>query len=97
VRILEGCLSTLQLDAVKFQIFQDAPPFHLDDRAFVVHKIVDGKVFLQRVIDAAKPALLQPGKVQRRLTQSLLGTVPVLMQLPPTTGARSMIATRLPK
>src|SRR5579871_6735754 len=43
------------------------------------------------------PRCFSPEKYSADSRRVLLGTVPVLMQLPPGLGARSMTATRLPK
>ncbi len=39
----------------------------------MVHEIVDGKIFLERIIDAVKAALLQAGKIKRGFAQRLAG------------------------
>src|SRR5215469_16856264 len=44
-----------------------------------------------------RPRCESPEKYSADSRSVLLGTVPVLMQLPPGTPARSMTATRLPK
>src|SRR5271169_2173664 len=56
-----------------FEIFQDALAFHFDDGALMVHEIVNGKIFLERIINSIKPALFQPGKIKRGLPQRLAG------------------------
>src|SRR6266849_357082 len=43
------------------------------------------------------PRCFNPEKYSADSRSVLLGTVPVLMQLPPTASARSITATRLPK
>src|SRR5271154_1184058 len=43
------------------------------------------------------PRCFKPEKYSADSRSVLLGTVPVLMQLPPINSARSIIATRLPK
>jgi hypothetical protein len=69
VRIFERSLAADQLNFVELQVLQDALALHFDHRAFVVHKIMDGEIFFQRIINAVQPALFQPGEVQRRLAQ----------------------------
>src|SRR5262249_46504261 len=67
VCILETGLAANQLDLVKVEILEDASSLHLDDFAFVVHEVVDGEIFLERVVDAVEAALLQAGEIERRL------------------------------
>ena len=69
VRILKRRPSLHVLNLVQLQIFQDASPLHLHHFPLVVHEIVNGQIFLQRIIDPIKPALPQPGKIQRRFAQ----------------------------
>src|SRR5580658_3250182 len=54
---------------MQFEIFEDAAALHLDDFAFVAHKIVDGEIFFERIIDAVKPALLESRKIERGFAQ----------------------------
>ncbi len=69
VRILKGGLAAQEFNLVKFEIFQDAPAFHLDHGSFVVHEIVDGEIFFERIIDTVESALLQAGKIEGRLAK----------------------------
>ncbi len=73
VRVLERRLAANKLDVVQFEILEDALAFHLDDFPFVVHEIVNGKIFLERVIDAIEAALLESGKIERRFAQRFAG------------------------
>ncbi len=43
---------------VKRKIFQDAPAFHFDNFTLVMHEVVNGKIFLERIVDAVEAALL---------------------------------------
>ena len=58
---------------VQREILEDAPALHLDDFAFVVHEIVDGEIFFQRVVDAVEAALLQAGEIEGRFAQRFAG------------------------
>ena len=48
---------------------------HLDvyKRQLVVHEVVHGEIFFQRIVDAVQATLLQPGKIQGRFTERLAG------------------------
>jgi hypothetical protein len=73
VGILERCLTANKLDVVQLEIFEYPLAFHFDDFPLVVHEILYGKIFLERVIDAIEAALLESGKIERRLAQRLAG------------------------
>ena len=73
VGIVERGLAAQELNIVKCEVLGDAVAFHLDDGAFVVHEIVNGEIFLQRVIDAVETALLQAGKIEGGFTKSFAG------------------------
>ena len=73
VRVLERRLAANKFDVVQLEIFEDALAFHFDDFALVVHKILNGKVFLERVVDAIKAALLEPRKIEGRFAERLTG------------------------
>src|SRR6266849_2010965 len=73
MRVLEGSLATDEFDLVERKIFQDAPAFHVHDFALVVHEIVDGEIFLQRIVDAIEAALLESGKIEGGFAEGLAG------------------------
>jgi hypothetical protein len=73
VRVLETGQPANELDVVQLQILKDAGALHVHDFALVVHEILDGEIFLKRVIDAVETALLKPGKIERGLAQRLAG------------------------
>ncbi len=50
---------------VKRKIFQDAPAFHFDNFTLVMHEVVDGKIFLKRVVDTVEASLLQAREIER--------------------------------
>ncbi len=58
-------------DFVELEIFQDAAAFHFDDFTLVVHEVVNGEIFLERIIDPVEATLAEAGKIKRRLAQSL--------------------------
>src|SRR5580700_5549184 len=73
VAIVERSVAVKELNVMKFEVLEDTVAFQLHDGAFVVHEIVNGEIFLQRVIDAVKTALLQAGKIKGGLTKSFAG------------------------
>ena len=73
VSVSEGGLSGDQLDAMQREVLEDAPALHVHHFAFVMHKIVDGEIFFQRIVDAVEAALLQAGEIQRGFAQGLAG------------------------
>src|SRR5580692_3145542 len=54
---------------MQFEIFENTAALHFDDFAFMAHKIVNGEVILERIINAIKPALLESRKIERGLAQ----------------------------
>src|SRR5260370_4323326 len=66
-------LSTHQLDVVEREILQNALTLHVDDFAFVVHKIVDGEIFLERIVDTVEAALFQAREIKRGFAERLAG------------------------
>src|SRR6267143_7049478 len=73
VRVFESGPAADEFDLVEREIFQDALAFHVHDFALVVHEIVDGEIFLQRVINAIESALLQAGEIERGFAERLAG------------------------
>src|SRR5258708_45603 len=67
MRIEKSGLAAHEFDVMEREIFQDTPALHIHDFAFVVHEIVDSEIFLERIVDAVEAALLEPGKIKRRL------------------------------
>ena len=55
------------------EVFQNALPLHVYYFTLVMHEIVDGEIFLERVVDSVETALLEPGKVERGFAKSLAG------------------------
>src|SRR6266851_2096381 len=71
-----GCkcgLAVQDFDVVECEIFQNALALHIDDLTLMVHEIVDGEIFLERIIDPVKAALLEAGKVERGFAKGLAG------------------------
>src|SRR5580692_1809367 len=64
MRICERSLTANEFNFVKCKILQNALAFHLDDGALMMHEIVDGEIFFQRVVNSIEAALLQAGKVE---------------------------------
>src|SRR6266849_4275512 len=58
---------------VKCEIFQDAPALHVHNFALVMHEVVNGKIFLERIVDAVETALLQAREIQRGFAERLAG------------------------
>src|SRR5882724_8896740 len=73
MRVFKGCLAADKLDFVERKIFQNALPFHVHDFALVVHEVVDGEIFLERIVNAIEAALLESGKVEGGFAQGLAG------------------------
>ena len=73
VRVFEGSLAANELDLVERKIFQDALALHVHDFALVVHEIVDGEIFFQRIIDAVEAALIESGEIKRGFAKGLAG------------------------
>src|SRR6266567_4684246 len=73
MRVDESGLAAHQLDMVEREILQDARTLHVHNFALVVHEIVDGEVFFQRVINAVKAALLQAREIECGFAKSLAG------------------------
>src|SRR5919109_1451106 len=71
--ICKGRLGANKFDLVQSEISQNPPPLHVHYFALVVHEVVHGEIFFQRIINAVEPALLQAGKIKRRFTQSFAG------------------------
>src|SRR5438552_15882862 len=55
------------------EVFQNALPLHVYNFTLVMHEIVDGEIFLERVVDSVETPLLEPGKVERGFAKSLAG------------------------
>src|SRR5260370_261170 len=66
-------LSAHEIDIVKRQVFQDTPALHVHNFALVMHKVVNGEIFLERVVDSVKAALLQAGEIECRFAKRLAG------------------------
>ena len=73
VGVFEGRLAVEKCDLVQGEIFEDALAFHFHHFALVVHEVVYGEIFLERVVDAVKAALLEAGEVQGGFAQRLAG------------------------
>src|SRR5689334_19223961 len=73
MRILETRFSWHILDLVQLQILEDAAALHLNDFPLVVHKVMDGEVVLERIVDAIQAPLRQAGEIESGLAQSLAG------------------------
>ncbi len=58
VRVFEGGLAADEFDFVEREIFQDALAFHVHDFALVMHEVVDGEIFFERIVNAVESALL---------------------------------------
>src|SRR5712664_2734946 len=71
--VYKGGLAGHELDMVECEVFQNEPALHVDDFTLVVHEIVDGKIFLERVVDTVETALLEAGKVERGFAEGLAG------------------------
>src|SRR5580704_1995366 len=69
VRIFERGLAANEFDLVEREILQDALAFHIHNFTLVVHKVVDGEVLFERVVDAVQAALLQARKIKRGFTK----------------------------
>src|SRR5260370_22385380 len=64
--VQESGLAAHEFDAVEREVFQNALALHVDNFALVVHEIVDGKIFLEGIVDAVEAALLEARKIERR-------------------------------
>ena len=73
VSIFKRSLAANQLDFVQLKVFQDAAAFHVHDFSLVVHEVVHGQIFFQRIIDAVEAALLQAGEIKCGFAQGLAG------------------------
>src|SRR5580658_6859360 len=73
MRIFKCRLPASKFDVVQLEILQNTLALHLNDRALMVHKVVNGKIFLERIIDAIETSLLQTGKIKRGFTQGFAG------------------------
>src|SRR2546430_16504413 len=71
--VYKGSLAAHEFDVVECEVLQNALALHVDYFAFVVHEIVDGEIFLERVVDTVEAALLEAGKVERGFAKSLAG------------------------
>src|SRR5258708_24565231 len=71
--VYKGGLAGHELDIVECEVFQNAAALHVDDFTLVMHEIVDGKIFLERVVDTVETALLEAGKVECRFAEGLAG------------------------
>src|SRR5260370_2767553 len=71
--VCECGLGVHDFDVVECEIFQNALALHIDDLTLMVHEIVDGEIFLERIIDPVKAALLEAGKVERGFAKGLAG------------------------
>src|SRR5260370_18002981 len=69
----KGGLAGHEFDVMKCEVFQNAAALHVDDFTLVMHEIVDGKIFLERVVDTVETALLEAGKVERGFAKGLAG------------------------
>src|ERR1700730_10264293 len=58
---------------MKGKILQDPLAFGFNNRALVVHKIIDREILFQRIVDAIETALLKTGKVERGLAKGFAG------------------------
>jgi hypothetical protein len=73
VRVLEGGLAVEKCDLMEREIFEDVLAFHFHHFALVVHEVVYGEIFLERVVDAVEAALLKAGEVQGGFAQRFAG------------------------
>src|SRR2546422_178002 len=73
MRIQKCGLSAHEVDMVKREIFQDAPALHVHHFALVMHEVVNGKIFLERIVDTVEAALLQAREIQRGFAEGLAG------------------------
>src|SRR2546428_12080060 len=73
MRIQKCGLSAHEVDMVKREIFQDAPALHVHHFALVMHEVVNGKIFLERIVDTVEAALLEAGKIERGFAEGLAG------------------------
>ena len=73
VGVLKSCLTADELDLMQREVFENALPFHFDDFAFMAHEVVHGEIFFQRVVNAVKASLLQPGKIKGGFAQRFAG------------------------
>src|SRR6266849_2816098 len=73
VRVFKRGLAADKLDFVEHKIFQDALAFHVHDFTLMMHEIVDGEIFFERIVDAVEAALLEPGKIESGFAQGLTG------------------------
>jgi hypothetical protein len=62
VGVLKSSLTAYKFDLMQREIFENALPFHFNDFAFMVHEVVHGEIFFQRIVNAVKAALLQSEK-----------------------------------
>ena len=67
VGVFKSCLTAYEFDLVQREIFENALPFHFDDFAFMVHEVVHGEIFFQRIVNAVKAALLQTPRNRERI------------------------------
>ncbi len=73
VRILEGGLAANQFDLMERKIFEDALALHFDDFALVMHEVVYGEIFFERIVNAVEPALFQSGEIKGGFAQRFAG------------------------
>src|SRR6266478_759339 len=66
-------LSAHEIDMVKREVFQDTPALHVHNFALVMHEVVNGEIFLERVVDTVEAALLQAGEIECRFAKRLAG------------------------
>src|SRR5467141_1656021 len=71
--IQKSGLPTHEVDLVKRDILQDAAAFHFHHLALVVHEVVDGEIFLERIVDAVEAALFQAREIKRGCAKGLAG------------------------
>src|SRR5260370_718929 len=71
--VYKGGLAGQAMDMVECEVVQNAEALHVDDFTLVMHEIVDGKIFLERVVDTVETALLEAGKVECRFAEGLAG------------------------
>ena len=69
VGVFKSCLTAYEFDLMQREIFENALPFHFDDFAFMVHEVVHGEIFFQRIVNAVKAALLQSRKIEGGFAQ----------------------------
>jgi len=58
---------------VKCESCEDAPTLHVHNFALVMHEVVNGKVFLERIVDTVEASLLQAREIERGLAEGLAG------------------------